>query len=767
MEVNGMTELDRMVLEKLKKPLEPMPSDRLFFGKLIAWVDAHNTEEKKLPYNRKRLWEARGLDLSGSGITEIPEALGKLTNLTELDLQNNQLTEIPEVLGKLTNLTLLMLSNNQLTEIPECLSKLTHLTALTLNNNQLTEIPEYLSKLTNLTVLDLSNNQLTEIPECLSKLTHLTELYLSDNQLTGIPEALGKLTNLTVLDLNNNQLTEIPEYLSKLTHLTELHLSDNQLTEIPEALGKPTNLTWLDLNNNQLTEIPECLNKLTHLTTLTLSNNQLTEIPEYLSKLTNLTSLFLHNNQLTEIPECLSKLTNLTKLLLNNNQLTEIPEALGKLTNLTWLCLNDNQLTEIPDSIGNLTQLKALYLSGNYLTSIPDCVLNLANLEIIGLDSQKSNETSHIPSPAPTAECQHVDAPLPNPTEQTKMTFQQKILFGSPGTGKSHQIDHDIIPYQLDIDSSENPENVIKTVFHPEYTYGDFIGKLVPITRSGKVEYNFYEGHFLKALAQAYKNIIAAHDKQGNKTADVKNVALVIDEINRGNSAAIFGTTFQLLDRNPDGWSSYCVGINEITFIKILELIDVKFGYDDKGNIDEYRLKPHEGVKRLETLQEKLKFLNFDLINRTLKIPPNLSILASMNTSDSSIYYMDSAFKRRWDWEFIDIDANSVSVEGIAFQNRDEWISFVGKLNTFIKSNHKYIRGIEDKQIGHYFITDVQIKKSSIQNKLMFFLWDSVFNRDKKPLINLLFGDNKDDTLITFGDFAKQVDVFIDKIRES
>jgi 5-methylcytosine-specific restriction endonuclease McrBC GTP-binding regulatory subunit McrB len=349
------------------------------------------------------------------------------------------------------------------------------------------------------------------------------------------------------------------------------------------------------------------------------------------------------------------------------------------------------------------------------------------------------------------------------------MKYIQKILFGSPGTGKSHQIDQDIIPYALNIDVEKTPANVIKTVFHPEYTYGDFVGKLMPITRSNKVEYNFYEGHFLKALGQAYKNIIAAHDKHGNPIESVKieNVVLVIDEINRGNSAAIFGATFQLLDRNPDGWSSYCVNINEIIFHKILELIGVTFSYDSNQRIEEYRLKPHDGVKRLETLQDKLNFLKFDLINQTVKIPPNLSIIASMNTSDSSIYYMDSAFKRRWEWEFIDVDSNTVSIGGVAFHNRADWKTFVGKLNTFIKSQHKYIRGIEDKQVGHFFITDDIIQKASIQNKLMFFLWDSVFNRDKKPLISLLFGEDSKyhDKLITFGDFAKQVDEFIDKIN--
>ncbi len=140
-----------------------------------------------------------------------------------------------------------------------------------------------------------------------------------------------------------------------------------------------------------------------------------------------------------------------------------------------------------------------------------------------------------------------------------------------------------------------------------------------------------------------------------------------------------------------------------------------------------------------------------------------------MNTSDSSIYYMDSAFKRRWEWEFIDIDSTPISAEGTAFNNKEEWKSFVGKLNNFIKSNYKYIRGIEDKQIGHYFINNEVIQKKDIQNKLMFFLWDSVFSRDKKPLIKLLYSKEvkHHDKLITFGDFAQQVDLFIEKVKNN
>lgn len=331
----------------------------------------------------------------------------------------------------------------------------------------------------------------------------------------------------------------------------------------------------------------------------------------------------------------------------------------------------------------------------------------------------------------------------------------QEILFGSPGTGKSWRIDNDIIPNRLNIYVKNKPQNVIKAVFHPEYTYGDFVGKLLPITKGGSVQYNYYEGHFLKALAQAYKNLI---DVKG----DIKiceNVVLVIDEINRGNSSAIFGSIFQLLDREDNGWSSYSINISDMELIKILDLLNIKVTYSLNHNID---------LDELGQKQDNYEYLrsHFDFVNRKIKIPPNLSILATMNTSDSSIYYMDSAFKRRWDWTFITPESEKIEKEGIAFHDKDEWSRFISQLNNFIKANHKHIRGIEDKQIGRYFIKGEPIKKSSIQNKLMFFIWDSVFSRDKTPLFKLLHGNQSNNAdLVTFGDFAKDVDNFISKIK--
>jgi 5-methylcytosine-specific restriction endonuclease McrBC GTP-binding regulatory subunit McrB len=341
------------------------------------------------------------------------------------------------------------------------------------------------------------------------------------------------------------------------------------------------------------------------------------------------------------------------------------------------------------------------------------------------------------------------------------MPIIQKIIFGSPGTGKSHKVDKDILPNILKVDKSENK---ISIVFHPEYTYGDFMGKLVPHTDKGKVQYNFYPGHFLQALAKSYKNYITSHDQDGIKLSEPENVALVIDEINRGNSASIFGTVFQLLDRDPDGWSSYAINITELEFLSLLELIGVRITYDRDGNIDSYKLSPFGEFKKVETLQKKIPYLKIDLENKKIKIPPNFHLLGTMNTSDNSIYYMDSAFKRRWEWEFVDIEPIAPDYfDAIDSQiNLDDasWKKFVKAVNSFLKGHSDKIRKIEDKQIGYYFIKSRPIKPEEIRNKLMFFLWDSVFSNDKKPLLELVnearVEDDKIDRkqFVTFGDFV-------------
>lgn len=337
------------------------------------------------------------------------------------------------------------------------------------------------------------------------------------------------------------------------------------------------------------------------------------------------------------------------------------------------------------------------------------------------------------------------------------MNYKQLILFGSPGTGKSHLVKTSIL---MELGIAPDSGNSIRTVFHPEYTYGDFIGKLMPLSQSGRVEYNYYEGYFMKALAKAYRNIIDAR-VQGQEP---QNVALIIDEINRGNSAAIFGAAFQLLDREQDGWSTYEVNVSDMEFDKLLDLIGVQKTGQDKGAYD--RLVP---IYKFENTSYKGDDLNeflepLKIRRKQLRIPGNLSIIATMNTSDNSIYHMDSAFKRRWDWQYINIDSALSVASGIAFTNRNDWYGFIKKLNSFIKSNYQFIRKVEDKQIGHWFIPNETILKSDVQNKIMFFLWDSVFTTSKQPLIKLL--ELEDDQLVTFGDFATRVDQFIQAISD-
>ena len=341
---------------------------------------------------------------------------------------------------------------------------------------------------------------------------------------------------------------------------------------------------------------------------------------------------------------------------------------------------------------------------------------------------------------------------------------RQLILFGSPGTGKSYHIVKEILP-DIGIEGDESPEdspNVTRVVFHPEYSYGDFMGKLMPLTKDGQVQYNFYAGHFMQALARAYQNILKA-----DSVREAENVALVIEEINRGNSAAIFGTAFQLLDRSDqvlgNGWSEYPIQLSEVEYNSLIKTTDVAEVTEDKVPTG-YK---YEGVEySFDQFYEELEISP----ERKVRIPPNLYLIATMNTSNESIYHMDVAFKRRWHWQYMDIEDGLVSEDGVAFTGRSTWERFVDRLNEFIRAHHKYVRRVEDKQIGHWFLQgkgedgDETFMKSGIQNKVMFFVWDSVFASSKKPLAESLL-DVDESELVTFGSFAKKVDAFIKAVE--
>lgn len=358
----------------------------------------------------------------------------------------------------------------------------------------------------------------------------------------------------------------------------------------------------------------------------------------------------------------------------------------------------------------------------------------------------------------------------------------QKILFGSPGTGKSYQV-REIAKEQLGIEFDEDTKilkNTVKTVFHPEYTYSDFVGKLLPYTYGNSVVYKYYPGHFLQALGKAYRGLI--------KNPDTKYL-LVIDELNRGNATAIFGSIFQLLDREDDGWSTYEVDISDLELVGLFNAMDYKANITGDGVIQVEDIKLEMFFRELQN--ELVDYYDWyymngvrmlkNLENKTISIPPNLSIIATINTSDESIYYLDSAFKRRWDWEYVDApsqaDIRSKNVPDIISQATLEldngehlkWYRCIVGINEFIKFHHQSIRRIEDKQIGWWFIKphDGKVSLDQITDKVMFYLWDSVFARDKKPLVKFFTESLNDINLTTYADFVMYAEEFIKKMHDS
>jgi 5-methylcytosine-specific restriction enzyme B len=347
---------------------------------------------------------------------------------------------------------------------------------------------------------------------------------------------------------------------------------------------------------------------------------------------------------------------------------------------------------------------------------------------------------------------------------ETSNIPHQLVIFGPPGTGKSYKIHgraenvywKDSYAAKLGITSSEQ---IVNAVFHPEYTYGDFIGRLLPTSTldGGKVKYGYRPGHFLIALSEAYNRLVKG-----------ENVLLVIDELNRGNAAAIFGSVFNLLDRNEDGWSSYPISLSNMEYESFLHrLLPEAVEFDIAGA--QVKTKTNSRWTDiggcLGNIKDRIVETKGGKDHLTFKVqlPPNLYILTTINTSDESIYYMDSAFKRRWDWEYMDEDGKIME---ISIPDQLDWGNFRANLNKFLKSNGSSIRRLEDKLLGPRFIKGTGADANKEMNardlaKVMFHLWDSVFARDKKPLKEKV--GNTD--LNTFGDFVTKANAFVTAVN--
>ena len=332
----------------------------------------------------------------------------------------------------------------------------------------------------------------------------------------------------------------------------------------------------------------------------------------------------------------------------------------------------------------------------------------------------------------------------------------QIIYYGVPGCGKSNKIREQL---------KDVPEkNKVRVVFHPEYTNAEFIGQILPKV-NGHVTYEFTPGPFTQIIKRAYLN-------------PNEQFYLVIEEINRGNAAAIFGDTFQLLDRlkagetdslgnDPanasvntftEGWSQYFVQNDDVNAYirKATKLDDGSYQERNDG-------EPIEEIK--------IKEIHFNA-NTAIRLPPNLSILATMNTSDQNVFTLDNAFQRRFDMELVrnEFDLTQPAVNAQYNAEIDDtgikWGQFWGWINAKITATLKGLSSTEDKRLGVWFVNNVGgiIDDKVFAEKVLKFLWDDVF-KFKRPQI---FADGIDtlEKLINFfenPEGKERFDVFKDK----
>lgn len=290
---------------------------------------------------------------------------------------------------------------------------------------------------------------------------------------------------------------------------------------------------------------------------------------------------------------------------------------------------------------------------------------------------------------------------------------EQIIYYGVPGSGKSNMIENHAS--ELKILSTQK----VRVVFHPDYSNADFVGQIMPKKDGNSISYDFKAGPFTMILKKAYDN-------------PKMPFYLIIEEINRGNAAAIFGDVFQLLDRDNNGWSKY-----EIT---------------------------NEEVSKIIHGDEKAKDIGF-----TVKLPPNLSILATMNTSDQNVFTLDNAFQRRWTMVHVKNEFKNDPESNIQKNSKIEgtelsWENFlfgVGDkpgINAIISSSsyNSGMSSLEDKRIGCWFVVnkDREIKAEDFSNKVLKYLWDDAFHFDKSVFSD---GIESFDKLVDAFDNRKQL----------
>ena len=321
----------------------------------------------------------------------------------------------------------------------------------------------------------------------------------------------------------------------------------------------------------------------------------------------------------------------------------------------------------------------------------------------------------------------------------------QQITYGAPGTGKSHGIKKETAG-----------KSVIRTTFHPDSDYSTFVGaykpvmeeadvRVVPVVlnngasfdqnngtlKEKRISYKFVKQAFLKAYLGAWKKYAEAGES-------AEPQFLVIEEINRGNCAQIFGDLFQLLDRNDENdFSTYPIDADT----DLQKEIEKAFKEEKDGESENpYKLSKDidvEGVVEDYTSNYGASLSKDIQEGRVLLLPPNLYIWATMNTSDQSLFPIDSAFKRRWAWDYVKITDGK---KGWTIQGADyscDWWKFIQEINKKIAT----ATSSDDKKLGYYFCkaknNTTCIDEKLFVSKVIFYLWNDVFKDNDNSIFKV------------------------------
>ena len=299
--------------------------------------------------------------------------------------------------------------------------------------------------------------------------------------------------------------------------------------------------------------------------------------------------------------------------------------------------------------------------------------------------------------------------------EMTNIKNLQQIFFGAPGTGKSYEINE-----------LTNGGSVIRTTFHPDSDYSTFVGAYKPVmeetpvygaqgvevAKEKRITYSYVKQAFLKAYLGAWQKYA-----KGGETAEPQ--FLVIEEINRGNCAQIFGDLFLLLDRSDNGFSTYPIEADSDLQNEIKKAFAEGGEYAIENGLDVDDAMDGYTSNYGETLSDDIKN------GRVLLLPNNFYIWATMNTSDQSLFPIDSAFKRRWDWRYVKITDAGKAWKIKCGTEYCDWWTFVEEINKKIAKE----TSSDDKKLGYFFCKakDGVITADKFVSKVLFYLWNDVF----------------------------------------